>query len=83
MSFVVNVIDLPWQNFLTPEFETKFQTEVPDFWRYPNFLITQSGWVEGGPYAKNQLDSYSRFNTTPACDKQTDGHRMTANTALA
>jgi len=32
---------------------------------------------------QNQLDSSSRFNTTSACDGQTDGHMTTTYTALA
>ena len=36
---------------------------------YSNFLITQCGI--GG---KNQLDSSSRFDTIPACDRRTDIH---------
>ena len=39
--------------------------------------------VEGSLHVKNQLDSSSRFDTTPACDGRTDGHTMTANIALA
>ena len=35
------MIDLPWRNFLSPEFGTKFQREIPSFWGLPNFLITQ------------------------------------------
>jgi len=30
-SFVDNAIDLPWRNFLSPEFAAKFQREVPEF----------------------------------------------------
>ena len=41
------------------------------------------GSVEGSLHAKNQLDSSSRFDMTPACDGQTGGHTTTANTALA
>ena len=33
------MIDEPWQNFLCPEFWTKFQRKVLLFWRYPNFFI--------------------------------------------
>jgi len=39
--------------------------------------------VEGSLHVKYQLDSSSRFDTTPACDGPTDGHTMTANIALA
>jgi len=36
--------------------------------------------VERSLYDKTQLDPYSRFDTIPACDRQTDSHRPTANT---
>ena len=47
--------------------------------------------MEGSLCAKYQLDSSSRFDTTPACDGQTDkrtdgridGHMATANASLA
>jgi len=32
--------------------------------------------------ATNQLDSFRRFDTKLACDRQTDGHMVMANTAL-
>ena len=37
---------------------------------------------EKPPY-KNQINPFNRFDTTPACDRETDGHSTTANTALA
>ena len=33
----------------------------------------RTGLVEGSSQAKNQLDSFTRFDRTPACDRQTDG----------
>ena len=42
-SFVDNAIDFPWRNFSSSVFGTKFQGEVAQFWRYPNFFITQCG----------------------------------------
>jgi len=33
--------DLPWRNFVSPEFVTKSQREVPIFLELLNFLITQ------------------------------------------
>ena len=43
------------------------------------------GRVQGSSHAKNQLDSFSRFDRTPTCDRRidTDGHRPTASTADA
>jgi len=34
-------------------------------------LIHSVGWVEGGLQAKNQLDPFIRFGSTPTCDRQT------------
>jgi len=36
------------------------------------FVITQCGIGGKKPPCQNQLDSYSRFNTIPACDRRTD-----------
>ena len=29
-------------------------------------------WIKGSSHAENQLDSFSRFDRTPTCDRQTD-----------
>jgi len=34
------------------------------------------------PTVENQLDPFSRFDGTPACNRQTDRHRVIAYTAL-
>jgi len=65
------IIDLPWRNDLSPEFGTKFQMDVPYFWRYPNFLITHETG-EGCLHAKTQLHSSSRFDALPACCRRTN-----------
>ena len=60
-------------------------------WRFPSFLIKQCRMGKGKPPCQYQLESSSGFCTIPACDgltdvptdRQTDGHTMTANTALA
>ena len=70
IEFVDDKLNLPWQNFLSPEFGTKFQWEVLLFWRHANFLTTECGI--GERHAKNQLDSSSRFDTIPTCDGRTD-----------
>ena len=78
-SFVDNTIDLPWQSFISPEFGTKFQREVPLFWRYRNFLIAQCR-LKGSPTQK-QLDSSSHYYTTPDLSQdsllQTIEYRLT------
>jgi len=65
--------------FWNPEFEAEFQRDIQLVQLVPNFLTTQ----KKSPHAKSQFDSSSRFDTTPACDGQTDGHTTTAYTALA
>jgi len=59
---------------------------LPYFLRYPNFPKTlRSIGGEKPVYKKNQLDPSSRFDTIPACDRQTQTHRHRpiSNTALA
>ena len=83
-SFVDNAIVLLWRNFLSPEFGTESQREVPSkFWRYPSFLMTQCGIDGRKPPCQKQLDSSSGFDTIPACDGRTVRHTMTEYTALA
>ena len=41
------------------------------------------GRIAGSSHAKNQLDSFSRFDRTPTCDRQTDRQRPMASTAHA
>jgi len=78
----VATIDVPWRNFLSPEYGTKFQREVPLFWRYQNFLKIQSRIGRRKlPCQKTQFDSFIRFDRTPTCNSHR--HRTTANTALA
>jgi len=40
-SFVDNAIDLPWRNFPNRSLGQSSRGKCPNFWRYPNFLITQ------------------------------------------
>jgi len=46
-------------------------TEVPSDIMYVAFM------------PMNELDLFGHFDTTPVCDRQTDGHTGIANTALA
>ena len=39
--------------------------------------------MEGSSHAKNQLDSFSRFDSTPTCDGRTERPRPMASTADA
>ena len=86
-SFVDNAIDLSWRNFLNPEFGFwslgTSQREVSKFLEILKFSCTtvRNRWKQTP--CQKQLDSSSRLDTVPACDKRTDGHAMTAYTALA
>jgi len=35
------------------------------------------------PIRQNELNPFNRFDTIPACDRRTDGHRAVADTAIA
>jgi len=37
----VSMTDMPWQNFLSPEFRTSSRGKYPYLYRYPNFFKTQ------------------------------------------
>ena len=77
-SFVDHTIDLPWRNFLGPEFGAKFQRKVPLFWSNPNFLTTQFRIGQRKPPAL----SVQTFRCSTGL-WQTSGHATTAGTALA
>ena len=75
-SFVGNTVDLPLQNFLSPEFETKFQKKIPALLKVyldlsPNFLITQCKISRRKLQCQNLLDSSSTL--IQACNEQTHG----------
>jgi len=67
ISFVDNTIDLPWRNFLSPEFGTNFR----------NFLISQRVRGRTKPPCQKKPSSnwpaISYFDRTPTCDR----HRQT------
>ena len=76
-------IDSTRQNFLHPEFGTKFPREVPNFGDTQISLQHSAGWVEGSLHTKYQFDSSSHFDTMPACNRRTEGrHTHTRLTAL-
>ena len=58
-----------------------FQREVPLFLEITEFPFNSVGRVEGSSRAKNQLDSFIRFDRTPTCDGRTGRHRPMASTA--
>ena len=74
---------MPWRFFLSPEFRTKFQREVPLFLEITEFPFNTVGgsWWKEAHMQKKQLDSFNRFDRTPTCDRH--GHRLMASTADA
>ena len=78
--------DLPWRNFLSPEFGAKFQTEVPLFLGYPNFLKTRFKIGQRELPCQNlvlSLQSF-RYNTgLLRTDRRTDTPRQHIPAALA
>jgi len=50
------------------------------FRRYPNFPKIQRSIGRGKRVRKNQLDLWSRFDTIPACDSDTQTHRHMTTT---
>jgi len=96
MSIVDNTIDLPWRNFLSPEFRTKFQREVSLFLEIPEFPYNTvwDRWKEASMPKKSRsirpivsiqhrLATDTDSKTDRQADGQTDRHTMTAYTALA
>ena len=63
---------MQWRNFLSPWFGAKFQMEVPLSLVVPEFPYNAvwDSWKEAP--MQIQLDSFSRFDTIPGCDGQTD-----------
>jgi len=76
-SFVDHTIDLPWRNFLSPEFGGKFQREVPYFWKYPIFYNTLYDRSKVAPVPKTSsillvVSIQYRIVTDGRTDGQTD-----------
>jgi len=71
---------MPKLNFISPEFWTKFQKEVPLFLKIPEFPTNtvQDKWKKTF-HAKNQLDSFSHFDRTPTCDRHRHGQTHTGH----
>ena len=67
-----STIDMPWRNFLGPEFRKKSSRwKYLYFCRYLNFPKTQCGNGRARSlYAKN--NPFIPFDRTPTCDRQTD-----------
>ena len=65
------------RNFPGPKLgKKKFQRKDSlSFGVYPNFLTTQCRIDRGKIPCQNQLDSFSRFDRTSTCDRQTQTQR--------
>ena len=59
-----NTIDLPWQNFRSPEFRANFARNYRYLWRRPNFLITQRRMDERKPACRKR----ARFEQSFGCN---------------
>ena len=59
----------------TSRVRNKFQGKFPYLWRCPICVKTQHSMRRGKPVRKSQLDPCSRFDTIPACDRQTHMRR--------
>ena len=60
------------------EFGTKFEREVTLILEIPNSLKIECTTSRGSLCAENQLDLFSHFDRTLACDRQTDRHQAIA-----
>jgi len=83
MNFADNVIDLPWQNFLSLEFETNFQREVPSFLEISKFPYNTE-WDKGKEASVPKTSSIHPVVSIQyglVMDRRRDGH--TAYTMLA
>ena len=80
-----NTIDLPWQNFRSPEFRANFARNYRYLWRRPNFLITQRRIGERKPVYRKRASSIQTvvwIQQWTVTDRRTDTerhrHRATA-----
>ena len=79
-----STIDMPKQNFLSPEFRENFRGKYPYFGRYPNFLTTQWDRSKEAPKPKTssiRLTLSREFRLVT--DRQTDKHRAIASTRVS
>ena len=79
---------MPWRNFLSPEFRTKFQREVPLFLaitEFPFNIAAGSWWKEAYMTKTSSIRSAVSIERrlVTDTDTDTDGHRLMASTADA
>jgi len=65
---------MPWRNFLSPEFRTKFQGEVPLFWEIIEFPFNTvwDGWKETHMSKTSSIRSAVLVKLRLVTDRQTD-----------
>jgi len=71
-EFVDNAIDLPWRNFLSPEFGTQSQGKYPIIWRFP-FSVWHSGRKASVPKPARFVQSFRCNTGLWQTDWRTDG----------
>jgi len=77
---------MPWQNFLSPEFWTNFQREVPLFLEITEFPFNTvlNRWKKAHMPKTNSIRSTVSIENRLVTDRQTeDGRRPMASTADA
>jgi len=76
---------MPWRNFLSPEFRTKFQREVPLFLEITEFPFNTvyDGWKEAHMPKTSSIRPSVSIEHRLMTDGQTDRHRPMASTADA
>jgi len=84
----VLTIDIPKQNFLSPEFGTKFQRKVPLFLVMPEFLFSTVRWVKGSSRGKTSsirsaASMELRLVTETQTDRRTQGHSYSTRASIA
>ena len=74
---------MPWRNFLSPEFRTKFQKEVllfSEITEFP-FNIVYDGWKEAHMPKSSSIRSTVSIEHRLVTDRQTDRQRPVASTS--
>jgi len=78
-----STIDVPWRNFLSPEFRKSSRGSTVIFVDTVS-LKYSVGLVERSLYVKRQINPSVHFEGTPTCDRHTAtdrrGHTVTAST---
>ena len=74
---------MPWRNFLSPEFRTKFQKEVllfSEITEFP-FNVVYDGWKEAHMPKSSSIRSTVSIEHRLVTDRQTDRQRPVASTS--